>query len=85
MSNYKCMKATIANLARLGAPAAKKRYKIGTHDGAFHCVEVLACAMLKLLPEYNNAQIVRTRNPELLAECDVVVDVGAVYDHKTKR
>ena len=26
------------------------RKVIGTHDGKFHCDEVLACAMLKLLP-----------------------------------
>jgi hypothetical protein len=25
---------------------------IGTHSGAFHCDEALACAMLKLLPEF---------------------------------
>ena len=32
---------------------------IGTHDGKFHCDEVLACSMLKLLPEYKDAEIVR--------------------------
>ena len=36
--------------------------KIGTHNGAFHCDEVLACAMLKRLPEYKEAEIVRTRD-----------------------
>lgn len=25
---------------------------IGTHHGTFHCDEALACAMLKLLPEF---------------------------------
>jgi len=34
---------------------------IGTHDGAFHCDEVLACVMLRLLPEYSDAQIIRYR------------------------
>lgn len=33
--------------------------KIGTHSGLFHCDEVLACYMLKTLPEYKNAAIVR--------------------------
>ena len=33
--------------------------KIGTHNGCFHCDEVLACYMLKLLPEYKDAQIIR--------------------------
>ena len=54
--------------------------QIGTHDGTFHCDEVLACSLLKMLPEYKDAEIVRTRNPQLLAKCDIVVDVGGVYD-----
>ena len=29
---------------------------IGTHGGLFHCDEVLACYMLKVLPEYKNAR-----------------------------
>jgi hypothetical protein len=36
-----------------------KCLKIGTHNGHFHCDEVLACFMLKLLPQYKNAEIVR--------------------------
>ncbi|CAH2054119.1 unnamed protein product, partial [Iphiclides podalirius] len=59
--------------------------KIGTHDGVFHCDEVLACCMLKVLPEYKDAEIVRTRNMEKLNECDIVVDVGAEFDHQKKR
>ena len=53
---------------------------IGTHNGTFHCDEVFACYMLKLLPEYQNATIVRTRDPKLLSECDILVDVGGIYD-----
>ncbi|XP_052756839.1 MYG1 exonuclease isoform X2 [Galleria mellonella] len=59
--------------------------KIGTHDGVFHCDEVLACYMLKRLPQYKDAEIVRTRDLEKLKECDIVVDVGAVFDHEKKR
>jgi len=36
--------------------------------------------MLKLLPQYKNAEIVRSRDPTVLEECDIVVDVGGVYD-----
>ncbi|XP_059051756.1 MYG1 protein [Achroia grisella] len=61
------------------------KMKIGTHDGVFHCDEVLACYMLKRLPQYKDAEIVRTRDPGKLKECDIVVDVGAVYDHENKR
>ncbi|XP_063382452.1 MYG1 exonuclease [Cydia fagiglandana] len=62
-----------------------KNMKIGTHDGVFHCDEVLACFMLKQLPQYKDAEIVRTRDPEKLKTCDIVVDVGAEFDHESKR
>ncbi|XP_068619706.1 MYG1 exonuclease [Battus philenor] len=61
-----------------------KNMKIGTHDGMFHCDEVLACCMLKRLPEYKDAEIVRTRDMEKLKTCDIVVDVGAKFDHDKK-
>lgn len=54
--------------------------KIGTHNGAFHCDEALACAMLKRLPAYKEAEIVRTRDPKILDTCDIVVDVGGTFD-----
>jgi len=54
--------------------------KIGTHNGTFHCDEVLACFMLKQLPQFKDADIVRTREQKLLDECDIVVDVGGVFD-----
>lgn len=41
--------------------------------------------MLKLLPQYKDAAIVRTRDIAKLNECDIVVDVGAVFDHEKKR
>lgn len=59
--------------------------RIGTHDGKFHCDEVLGCFMLKQLPEYKDAKIVRSRDPEVLKECDIVIDVGAEYSHEEKR
>ena len=58
---------------------------IGTHDGKFHCDEVLACALLKLLPEYSTAVIKRTRDQTILDTCDVVVDVGGKFDPETHR
>jgi len=60
--------------------ASKKKQKIGTHNGTFHCDEVMACYLLKQLPEYEDAEIVRTRDPALLEQCDIVVDVGGVFD-----
>uniref|UniRef100_UPI00358E71CE MYG1 exonuclease isoform X2 n=1 Tax=Myxine glutinosa TaxID=7769 RepID=UPI00358E71CE len=64
---------------------AMARARIGTHNGTFHCDEVLACSLLRHLPRYKDAAIVRTRDPELLAACDVVVDVGAEYDPSRHR
>ncbi|XP_073959042.1 MYG1 exonuclease-like isoform X1 [Choristoneura fumiferana] len=77
--------------SKLGAarPFSKSTYfqnmKIGTHDGVFHCDEVLACFMLKQLPEYKDAEIIRTRDMQKLKTCDIVVDVGAEFNHETKR
>uniref|UniRef100_A0A182T8M8 Uncharacterized protein n=1 Tax=Anopheles maculatus TaxID=74869 RepID=A0A182T8M8_9DIPT len=59
--------------------------KIGTHDGIFHCDEVLACFMLQQLPQYANVQIIRTRDLAKLDECDIVVDVGAKFDRGQHR
>lgn len=59
--------------------------KIGTHNGTFHSDEVLACYMLKVLPEYREATVVRSRDPQVLGDCEIVVDVGAVYDHDKLR
>jgi uncharacterized UPF0160 family protein len=58
---------------------------IGTHSGTFHCDESLACGMLKMLPAFQNHSIVRSRDSAVLEKCDIVVDVGAVYNFSTKR
>jgi len=58
---------------------------IGTHNGSFHCDEALACAMLRLLPEYKEADIRRSRDPVIWETCDVLVDVGGVYDPSKHR
>ena len=56
-----------------------------TATGAVHCDEALACVMLKLLPEWSDAVIVRTRDEAELAKCEAVVDVGGVYDSASLR
>jgi len=58
---------------------------IGTHSGSFHCDEALACSLLRLLPRYSDAKIVRTRDPKVLDTCTLVVDVGGVFDRKNHR
>ncbi|MBI5400913.1 MAG: MYG1 family protein [Candidatus Yonathbacteria bacterium] len=53
--------------------------KIVTHSGNFHTDEVFACAVLSLLHE-GAVEIVRSRDPEVWATGDYVVDVGGEYD-----
>jgi uncharacterized UPF0160 family protein len=43
----------------VAAKCARRNAKIGTHNGSFHCDEVLACFMLTCLPEYKDADIIR--------------------------
>nr|XP_034185396.1 UPF0160 protein MYG1, mitochondrial isoform X1 [Osmia lignaria] len=59
--------------------------KIGTHDGCFHCDEALACFMLKTLPQYKDAIIIRSRDKGILDTCDIVVDVGGEYNPSKHR
>lgn len=54
-------------------------------SGHFHADESLAVAMLRLLPAYLDSQLVRTRDPAVLATCHTVVDVGGEYDDGNKR
>eukprot|EP00457_Paulinella_chromatophora_P012356 gb/GEZN01012563.1/.p1 GENE.gb/GEZN01012563.1/~~gb/GEZN01012563.1/.p1 ORF type:complete len:344 (+),score=76.15 gb/GEZN01012563.1/:20-1051(+) len=53
--------------------------KIGTHDGTFHADEALAVYMLRLTKEYKGAQVLRSRDPKVLDELPIIVDVGSVY------
>ncbi|MFS8029790.1 putative metal-dependent protein hydrolase [Helianthus anomalus] len=59
--------------------------KIGTHNGSFHCDEALGCFMLRLTNKYSGAEIVRTRDPQVLETLDAVLDVGGVYDPSRDR
>lgn len=51
--------------------------QVATHDGSFHADEVFAIAALGLLSE--PLEVVRTRDPDLLAAADLRVDVGFRY------
>ncbi|XP_070506621.1 MYG1 protein-like [Chironomus tepperi] len=58
---------------------------IGTHSGTFHCDEVLAVFLLQKHPKFKNHVLWRTRNKDELSRCEILVDIGGVYDPKTKR
>lgn len=53
---------------------------IGTHSGTFHCDEALAVFLLRHTNTYRNAAVKRSRDPTILSTCNIVVDVGGVYD-----
>ncbi|KAI1007268.1 hypothetical protein K3495_g958 [Podosphaera aphanis] len=53
---------------------------IATHNGHFHADEALAVFMLRLVPKYQDSQLVRSRDPTVLATCHTVVDVGGKYE-----
>ncbi|KAF3794445.1 UPF0160 protein [Nymphaea thermarum] len=64
----------------MAAEAAKVKKRVGTHNGSFHCDEALGCFMIRLTDKFCNAEIVRTRDPQVLDTLDAVLDVGGVYD-----
>lgn len=56
---------------------------IVTHDGSFHADDVFSVAALKVIfPTYT---LIRTRNPELINNADIVLDVGGEYDASAGR
>eukprot|EP01084_Bolivina_argentea_P045746 84191_1 len=58
-----------------------KNKTIGTHNGTFHCDEALACYMLSNhTKEFQNANIIRSRDTNILLSADILVDVGAEFD-----
>ncbi|EJD50913.1 putative GAMM1 protein [Auricularia subglabra TFB-10046 SS5] len=62
------------------AKRVKTTKTIGTHNGTFHCDEALAVYLLRQTATFKGADVLRTRDPAKLDTCDIVVDVGAVYD-----
>lgn len=57
----------------------KNLKKIITHNGNFHTDEVFACAILSILND-GKVEVVRSREPEVWATGDYVVDVCGEYD-----
>jgi uncharacterized UPF0160 family protein len=55
--------------------------KVATHSGSFHADDVFAIAALAMLGE--PIEIVRTRDTQAMAACDVRVDVGFADDPAT--
>lgn len=52
--------------------------RIATHNGTFHADDVFGVTVLQLL--HPGADLVRTRDPETIANADFAVDVGGEWD-----
>jgi len=56
---------------------------IATHNGNFHADDVFSIAAFKIIsPSF---KLIRTRDAELIAKADIVIDVGGKYDPDTDR
>ncbi|HMV68263.1 MAG TPA: MYG1 family protein, partial [Myxococcota bacterium] len=58
--------------------------RVGTHSGTFHADDVLAFALIRAYVDAD-ATVTRSRDLTQLDGCDVVVDVGGVFDPARRR
>jgi len=65
----------------------KKKLKLVTHDGNFHTDDIFTTAALSILFEKrgDHFEVVRTRDPKIIASADYVYDVGGVYNEVNNR
>ena len=56
---------------------------IATHNGNFHADDVFAVAALKHI--FSSIELIRTRDLDVIAKADMVLDVGGIYDADTNR
>jgi len=62
-----------------------KPRSLAIHDGSFHADEVTACSLLLLFGQIDRDKIYRTRDPKVIEDCEIVCDVGGVYDPQRRR
>jgi uncharacterized UPF0160 family protein len=60
------------------APTFSRPAVIATHNGSFHADDIFGVSVLLLL--YPEAQLVRTRDMDLIGQADFAVDVGGEWD-----
>ena len=58
--------------------------KVGVHSGTFHSDELIAIALIRITTG-DDIEVVRTRDDILLDSCDILVDVGGIYDKDKNR
>lgn len=57
--------ASFSSSSPSGSPVHASLKRVGTHNGSFHCDEALGCFMIRLTHKFSNAEIVRTRDPQV--------------------
>ncbi len=57
-------------------PGKNKKVTAGVHDGHFHADDAVCIALLFMAYGRENVHVLRSRDPEVLAGCDYVLDVG---------
>ena len=86
MSESPTKKAKLTSATTMAAQAdAAAQQVIGTHSGSFQCDEALGVWMLRQLPKWRDATLIRSRDRDVLEKCDIVIDVHGVYDHSLLR
>lgn len=68
-----------ADGSRDAANHPQKRMRVVTHSGPFHADEVFAYALLRVFLG-EELELVRTRDPGIIARADLAIDVGGEYD-----
>ena len=54
--------------------------QIAVHSQSFHADDSLAIYFLRQTDEFKDASYIRTRDPDVIDQCDAAVDVGGIYD-----
>lgn len=73
-------------IIRVGEKVINKEVlNFGTHNGIFHCDEVVGIAILGILFKSIDSHVVRTRDLNELKKVNIAIDVGGdVFDHHSK-
>ena len=58
---------------------------IATHSGTFQADEALGVWLLRQTSTYYNSKVIRSRDESVYSKADIVIDVGGVYDHESRR
>ncbi|MCA9352226.1 MYG1 family protein [Patescibacteria group bacterium] len=68
-------------------PILTKKKSIVTHNGSFHADDIFACATLAIYLHQQGYRyrIIRSRDKDVIARADYVVDVGGVHDPSMNR